>query len=160
MMQAARLFVCRARIALLAAALALSGCASTPQASRGRDAEAKQFLTHPNSATIYAYRNDFGSAESDDSVLYVDGRIIGATLPGTFFRVDVRPGVRVLNGTGYDQGSLRLETRSGELHFVELNVSSGQSRFRLVSADAGKREIVRCCALLENWAPGQRPFLR
>lgn len=160
MMRAARMFACNARIALLATALALSGCASTPQASPGRDAEAKQFVTHPNSATIYVYRNDFGSADSDDSVLYVDGRIIGATLPGSFFRVDVRPGVRVLNGTGYDQGSLRLETRSGELHFVALNVSSGQSHLRQVSADAGKREIVRCCALLENWAPGQRPLFR
>jgi len=24
----------------------------------------------------------------------------------------------------------------------------------------GKRDILRCCSLLENWAPGQRPFLR
>ena len=26
--------------------------------------------------------------------------------------------------------------------------------------DTGKREILRCCSLLENWAPGQRPLLR
>lgn len=142
--------------------VALAGCESTPQASSALDAEARQFLTHPGSATIYVFRSDFRSADEEemDSVLYVDHRLIGGTLPGTYFRIDVRPGVRVLHGTGYDQGSFRVEGRSGELHFVELNVISGQSRFRLVKPEAGKRDLQRCCVLLENWAPGQRPLLR
>lgn len=139
--------------------LALAGCASTPQASLERDAEAKQFITHPNAATIYVYRPDFVSADPD-SVLYADNRLIGATLAGTYFRLDVRPGTHLLHGTGYDQGRLKLETRSGELHFVALNVLAGESHFRQVSADTGKRELQRCCVLLENWAPGQRPLFR
>jgi len=146
------------RVLLLA--IALAGCASTPQASRERDAEAKQFLTHPGSATIYVYRTDFPTMDADDSVLYVNHRLIGATLPGTYFRIDLRPGEHVLHGYGYDQGTLKVDTNSGALYFVALNVMNGNSRFALVNPETAKRAIRNCCALLENWAPGQRPLLR
>lgn len=149
-----------ARGLLAAALLALAGCASTPQANRERDTEAKQFMTHPGTAAVYVYRNDFSTAGGEDSVLYVDNRLIGATLPGTFFRVDLRPGVHLLYGIANDQGRLKLEIRSTQLHFVALNVIGDQSQFRQVSVETGKRELLRCCVLLENWAPGQRPLLR
>jgi hypothetical protein len=93
-------------------------------------------------------------------VLYVDGRLIGATLPGTFFRIDVMPGVRELHGYGYDAGNLRLRARPGEALFVALNVVDGTSRFVPISPAQARREIERCCVLLENWRPGQRPLLR
>lgn len=145
-----------------ALAAALAGCASTPQASPGRDAEARQFLTHPGSATLYVYRNDFqpDPDEPMDSSLYLGNRLIGAALPGTYFRIDVRPGTYVLRGFGYDQGTFKVDTLSGALYFISLNVIGGTSHFRLVSPEAGKRVIQVCCALLENWAPGQRPLLR
>ena len=147
---------------LLAAALAVAGCASTPEASRERDAEAKRFESRPDAAVIYVYRSDFASTEmaSDDTVLYVDGRLIGATLPLTFFRFDVREGVHLLHGYGHDQGRLTLETRAGQIYFVLLQPAGGVSDFRRVDAAAGKRDILRCCTLLETWVPGQRPLLR
>lgn len=149
------------RASRLLMVILLAGCASVPQASRERDAEAKRYLTHPNAATLYVYRNDFpAGTASEDAVLHVDGRIIGTSLPGTYFRVDVRPGDRLLHGYGYDQGMLKVSTRSGEITFVSLNVMGGTSLFAVVSPEAGKREIARCCALMENWAPGQRPLLR
>jgi hypothetical protein len=43
---------------------------------------------------------------------------------------------------------------------VSLQAAGGISRFMLVKPEAGKRDILRCCSLMENWAPGQRPFLR
>ena len=140
--------------------LLLAGCASVPQASRESDAEAQDYLTHPNAATLYVYRNDLSGPVRNESVLYVDGRIIGATLAGAYFRIDTRPGDRVLHGYGYDQGMLKVSARSGEITFVSLNVTGGTSRFERVSPEAGKREIARCCVLLENWAPGQRPLWR
>jgi hypothetical protein len=149
-----------ARDALAAIALALAGCASTPQASPDRDTEAKRFLTHPRTAALYVYRDDLGDPDGADSVLYLDERLIGATLPGTYFRVDARPGSHVLRGIGHDQGSLRIGLRSGELHFVSLRVLGGQSYFEEVPAEKAKRDLLRCCVLLENWAPGQRPLLR
>jgi hypothetical protein len=146
-------------IALVAAAL--GGCASVPQADPQRDAEAKEFNSHPGSSTVYVFRNDFlGEPNTDDTVLYMDDRLIGGTLPGTFFRIDVRAGDHELHGIGYDQGSLKINTRSGEVYFVALNVVNGVSLFRQVEPETAKRQIARCCALMENWAPGQRPMLR
>ena len=161
-MRARRLLLLRARGALVVSILALAGCTSTPQASRERDAEAKEFNARPDAATIYVYRDDFAAEElsSQSPVLFVDGRLIGATLPGTFFRFDVRGGEHLLHGHGFDQGRLRLDTRSGEIYFVSLQAMGGVSRFTLVEPETGKQDILRCCSLLENWALGQRPFLR
>jgi len=151
-----------ARLALAVSIIALAGCVSTPQATSERDAEAKRFLPLPDAAVIYVYRFDVGSTEmaSDDTVLYVDDRLIGATLPLTFFRFDAREGVHLLQGAGYDQGNLKLETRAGEIYFVMLLAAGGVSDFRRVDAATGKRDILRCCSLLENWSPRQRPVLR
>ena len=146
-------------IALVAAALLAAGCTSTPQASRERDAEAKQFQTHPNAGTVYVYRSEHDRLQ-DLSVLYLDGRLIGETLPGAYFRVDTMPGRHVLHGVGIDTGRMTLETRTGELYFVELRVIEGQSHFRAVPERVGRERIAKCCALLESWAPGQRPLLK
>jgi hypothetical protein len=137
----------------------LAGCASTPQATGERDADAKQFTTHPGNSTLYIYRPDSDGTESDN-VLWIDGRIIGATLPRTFFRVNLDPGKHTLSGMGYDNGRLTIETRPGELYFISLYVLSGNSHFQLVPPEIGRPAVNRCCALMENWAPGQRPLLR
>jgi len=161
-MRAPRSLLLGAWTALLVLILALAGCASTPQAMAERDVEAKQFMARPDAATIYVYRDDFLVDDNDmqDTTLYLDGRLIGGTLPKTFFRFDVRAGEHLLHGYGYDQGTLKMETHSGEIYFVSLQVTGGISRFTLVEPETGKRDILRCCGLLENWAPGQRPFLR
>lgn len=140
-------------------AVLLAGCASTPQASRERDAEAKQFVSHPATAAVYVYRNDW-SAIGEDSVLYVGRRLLGATLPGTYFRVDLRPGKHVLSGFGYDAGQFAIDVRPGEIYFVMLKVLNGTSQFAWRDAEVGRRELLDCCAMLENWAPGQRPLFR
>jgi hypothetical protein len=145
--------------ALAFVALLLAACASTPQAPADRDAEAKQFRTHPGASTIYVYRSKFDRLE-DLSVLYLDERLIGETLPGSYFRIDTTPGRHVLHGIGVDQGRIALETRPGALYFVELTVVEGQSHFRRASDEMGRKSILECCVLLENWAPGQRPLLK
>jgi hypothetical protein len=152
----------RAWEALLVSFLALAGCASTPEAPSALDAEAKKFVAAPGAATIYVYRDDFAVEEMDmqDTTLYVDGRLIGATLPKTYFRFHVRAGAHLLHGYGYDQGTLELQTLIGEIYFVSLHVAGGTSRFTPVAPGVGQRDILRCCTLLENWTPGQRPFLR
>ena len=161
-MRAHRSLLLCARGALVVSILALAGCASTPQATAEQDTEAKQFNARPDAATVYVYRDDFAAEEpsSESPVLYVDGRLIGATLPGTFFRFTVRAGEHLLHGYDHDQGTLMLGTRSGEIYFVSLQATGGNSHFSTVTPDTGKQDILRCCSLLENWAPGQRPLLR
>jgi hypothetical protein len=146
-----------ALIALAATLLCAAGCASTPQASAERDAEAKQFGTHPSTATVYIYRRESGKV---DTVLWIDNRLVGSTLPHTYFRVFLDPGRHMLNGLAGDNGRITIETRPGEVYFIALSVSAGQSHFQLVAEAAGRKAVANCCNLLETWAPGQRPLLR
>jgi hypothetical protein len=95
-----------------------------------------------------------------DSVLYANGRLIGSTLSRTYFRIDLRPGTQLLHGHGFDQGRLKVDTLSGEIYFVSLIVANGNSSFALLEPEDAKRKLLRCCVLLENWTPGQRPLLR
>ena len=143
----------------LLALLLVAACTSTPQASDERDAAAKEFTSHPNASTIYVYRSEFNQNDLD-SVLYIDGRLIGATLPGAYFRIDTQPGQHVLHGVGVDVGNIRLNTRPGEVYFVSLDVVGGHSNFRLVPDTFGRDRVRACCALLENWGPYQRPLFR
>lgn len=141
----------------IAAALLLGGCASTPQASEERDREAKAFGTHPATAAVYVYRPN---VERDDSVLWINERLVGATLSRSYFVVHLEPGRHYLAGLAHDNGRMALQTRPGEVVFVELRVADGQSRFMRVSPDLGQKTLLDCCAMMENWAPGQRPLLR
>lgn len=142
---------------VLTALLGLAGCASTPQATTQRDLEAKAFGSHPATAALYVYRPD-GSDE--ETVLWLGERLIGATLPRAYFLVHVDPGRHVLRGLAADNGRLEIEARPGEVVFVALRVISGQSHFERVSPEIGRKTVLNCCALLENWTPGQRPLLR
>ena len=139
--------------------LLVASCTSTPEAPPQRDALAKQFMTHPSASTIYVYRSGFNHFDYD-SVLYLNGRLIGSTVPGTFFRVDTVPGRNVLHGSGIDVGQIALDTRPGELYFVSVDVLGGHSHFHVVPEEVGRKQVAACCVLLENWAPGQRPFIR
>jgi hypothetical protein len=135
-----------------------AGCTITPEASPGQDALAKEFLSHPNAATIYVYRSEFNYLDYD-SVLYIDGRLIGATLPGAYFRLDTTPGRHVVHGVGVDVGSIAIDARPGQVYFVSLDVIGGHSRFRMVADDVGRERVRACCSLREHWAY-QRPMFR
>jgi hypothetical protein len=140
-------------------ALLAAGCTSTPEASRERDLEAKQFLTHPSASAIYVYRPDVDRLEEHVD-LYIDERLVGETLPRTYFRIDAVPGKHVLHGSAHDVGKIELETRAGTLYFVEHRVAAGHSQFQVVPEDTGRKRLLACCGLLERWAPGQRPLLK
>ena len=145
--------------ALIVSALLIAGCAATPPAPAERDTLAKEFLTHPAAATIYVYRSEFNNFDTD-SILYMDGRLIGSTAPGTYFRIPTTPTRHVLHGTGVDLGELALETRPGQLYIVELNVIGGISQFRLMPEHLGRERVRACCALMESWAPTLRPLVQ
>jgi hypothetical protein len=74
--------------------------------------------------------------------------------------VNLRPGRHTLHGIGHDQGALTLEVRPERLYFVELTSAGGNSLFRPIPEVQGRKIVSTCCAMLETWAPGQRPLLR
>jgi len=144
--------------ALLVGAFLTAGCTSTPQAQPEQNALAKEFLTHPAAATVYVYRSEFNDFDTG-TVLYLDGRAVGNTAPGTYFRIDTTPGRHILHGTGIDLGEIALQTRPGQLYIVELNVLGGHSNLRLMPDAVGRERVRACCALLENWEHGRRPLV-
>lgn len=139
---------------------ALAGCASTPQGSAARDAEAKRFAGQPDSATLYVYRPDLRVANEDDPVLWLDDQLIGATLPRAFFRMTAAPGPRRLAGSGLHHGNLALQATTGSVSFIRLRILAGHAVFEPVDPALARQELLVCCDLLENWAPGQRPLLK
>ena len=147
-------------IRALMLSLLLGGCAATPLASRESDAVAKQFESAPRAAIIYLYRAD---VRGGFSTLWINNRLLGETVAGTYFRVAVRPGRSVISAAGNDMGRIAIETRDEGVYFVEMRVlgeSEGNSTtiFRSVPEETGKQAIALCCALLENWRPGQERF--
>ena len=140
------------RIATLAAALTaaalVSACIFTPLASPQQDTLAKEFITHPDASTIYVYRSPFNQHDAD-TVLYLDGRMLGMTRPATYYRIDTTPAAHTLHGTGSDIGQLMMDTRAGHVYFVAVDVIGGHSTFRLIPEEVGRDQVRRCCKLLE-----------
>lgn len=146
---------------IAAAVFIFGGCASTPEASLQSDADAKEFGTAPNAAMIYIYR-PIGAGRGV-STLWVDGRLVGESLPQSFFRVAVRPGTNLITTSANDPGRFQLKTEPNGIYFIETRVdgetqSEASTRFRQVDAATGKRTVEACCRLLETWRPGQPRF--
>jgi hypothetical protein len=135
----------------------LAGCASTPEADPVRDAEAKRFEAVTRDAVIYVYRPDKGTGAAE-TTLWADGRLVGVSLPRTFFRVIVLPGRTLLHTSGPDNGSIAVATLGNDVTYVEMRTFDDQSptsHFRIIPADEAQAAIRRCCTMLEVWRPGQ-----
>jgi hypothetical protein len=149
-----------ARLAVAVAVAALLGaCALTPNATPEADTAAKQFGVPPDATAIYVYRSPYNDLDAN-TILYLDGRLIGQTRAGTYFRLAAVPGRHVLHGTGIDLGEFELDARRGRVYVVEHEVIGGQSRFRVLPDEVGQQRVRACCALLETAWPGERPFVR
>lgn len=123
------------------------------------DAEAKRFEAGTRTAIIYIYRADAPNS-GGVSTLWLDDRLVGQSLPNTFFRVNARPGRNRITASGNDVGRLEIDTREGDVYFVSMSVfgegeGSSNTIFRSVTPEIGKQEILRCCTMLETWRPGQ-----
>ena len=133
----------------------LTGCASTPLASLEADREAKRFDSAPNAAMIYVYRPK-GYGGHGVSTIWINDRLVGQTLPETFYRVPVRPGRARINVSGHDPGRLEFDTEAGGVYYVEAQVageaqSESNTVFRRVAPEIGQPAIQSCCRLLETW---------
>ena len=142
----------------LFATLFCVACVITPEAPPERDAEAKRFEPVTRDSVIYVYRADM-TGNANTTVLAND-RLIGLSLPGTFFRIIVLPGRTVLEAVVPDPGRIEIETRGNDVVFVEMRTSGGSdgppsSRFRRMPPEAAKAAILECCSMLETWRVNQ-----
>ena len=147
----------------LSAALLCAACTSTPESTRDRDAWAKEFEPVTRDSVIYVYRPDpMGSMAVTD--LSVDKRLIGSSLPGTYFRIPVLPGRHLLEVFAAHGQPLEVATHGNDIVFVELqNYSSVDGtpnmRFRVVSPEHAKPAIITCCSRLENYRSDQQRLM-
>jgi hypothetical protein len=148
---------------VLACILLCGACASTPQATPERDAEAKEFEPVTRDAVIYVYRP--GSAlGSPETTLWIDRRLVGASLPGTYFRVIVLPGRNVIDTSPPDTGGMEIDTRGNDVTFVEMRTLGGSdgaptTYFQVVPLSEGRAAVRACCIRLEVWRYDQPRLL-
>ena len=148
---------------VLFAALLCVACVVTPEAPPARDAEAKRFEPVTRDSVIYVYRADVGG-DHPTTTLIANDRIVGLSLPDTFFRIIVFPGRTVLETVVPDPGRIEIETRGNDVVFVEMRTSGGpdgppRSRFRRMPPEVAKAFILDCCSMLETWRPNQPRLL-
>jgi hypothetical protein len=127
----------------------LTGCATVPMASIEDDQLRKQFSAPSEGrAGVYLYRNsNFGSALT--KTIYIDGQIVGATAPMTYFYREVSPGQHTLSTQSeFGNNDLILMTNPGLNYYVrqyiKMGVFVGGANLELVPEEDGKKGVSEC----------------
>jgi hypothetical protein len=112
------------RKALIAAALALSGCAQVPMADRQADQAAKAFPPPaPGNGALYVYRTGYMGVARSIDVQVVGGRTaqLGSN---TYLRLEGPPGpVEVDCRLGDKTGAGQVTIDEGRTRFVEVSMT-------------------------------------
>ena len=133
-----------------AALIGLSGCATVPTVSDTEMKNAKEFKTPTaNQSGIYVYRikSSFGGALKKD--VWIDDECIGETAPGVFFyhEVDGNKTHKISTESEFSPNDLMLETKEGELYFVEQYIKMGAfvggAGLKKVDSEKGKKEVLK-----------------
>jgi hypothetical protein len=104
---------------MIAAALALSGCAVQPPTPE--DVQAKRFDTVADKAVIYIVRDPLGPGLSDS--LSLDDNLTITTHPATYYRWEVTPGTHRIQGFAASNAQITVRAEAGQLYFIEHVVS-------------------------------------
>ena len=125
----------------------MTACATVPMASAEKDAKAKTFITQPDKANIYVYRNElFGAAVKLD--LSLDGKPLGKTVAMSYFAVEVEPGKHTLISTAENISTLEVESKAGNSDFIRQEVKMGiwlpRSELQIVDAQVGRKSVLEC----------------
>src|SRR5436853_196011 len=100
---------------VFAVLLCLAACAPIPVA----DPQNVRIDGTAGMSVIYLVRSVPDHSYVGASV-YLDDQWIGATRPGTFFRLEVPAGRHRFTGDGIDQGTITLDTQADRVYFVEM----------------------------------------
>ena len=89
------------------------------------EAEAKRFEPLPYKAVVFLWRNNMildamaMMSEGKLKPAYLDGKCFGLLRPGSFYRLEVEPGIHYLS-SGYSNAKLNLE--AGKIYYFHLNM--------------------------------------
>lgn len=143
----------------------LSACASVPMAPMEQDAKAKTFMTPPDRATLYIYRNEsMGGAVP--MTVSVNGRMVGQTAAKTYFHFNVVPGVYDIESHAENTSTLTLTTQAGKSYFVWQEVKMGlwmaRSLLQLMDEKTGRAgvmesKLINSTATAAELAPRSKP---
>jgi hypothetical protein len=106
------------RILLIPIFMVVAGCAQIPPSPQ--EIQAKKFESVPGKAVIYIVRTALDSQEASGLLLGESGQI--TTLPGTFYRWEVAPGVHRVAGYAGASESITLAAQAGKSYFLEHTV--------------------------------------
>lgn len=132
-------------IALAAAALVLSGCASVPMGDPQKDAALKTFKIAPDKAGIYVYRNEsMGAAIKMD--VAINGQPMGQTAAKTYLYKEVTPGKYTITSKAENTDALDVDAKPGTLTFIWQEVKMGfmmaRSKLQLMSETEGRKGVM------------------
>ncbi len=131
------------RALLIAAALALAGCAQLPPSPQ--EIQAKQFRNLPDKSVIYVVRSHPDLRDLPAPLVLDDSGGV-TTYPGTFFRWEVDPGKHRIAGLAGDSGQITLNTAPGRVYYVRQMVTgwrSASSSLQLVNEQHGRAVAMR-----------------
>lgn len=141
------------RLAVLALALLVAGCAATRPAPDGQEAAAKRHAPDPARAGVYVYRDERFGGDIPMEVM-LDGVPVGRTLGHTFFFKEVPPGEHRISSTYGRDAALELEMEAGELYYLWQEVTVGadgvRSQLHRVDPEVGREAVARC-RMLDAW---------
>jgi hypothetical protein len=130
------------RLTVLLSALFLCSCATGPKFS---DVEHRLAPSRSDAARIYIYRLSALLGAAIQPAVLLDGRRVGASVPGGVFFVDVEPGKHVVSIKSDDELILPVTAVAGRVYYVRMMVepSTWTTNVRpvLVEEDIGQHEI-------------------
>jgi hypothetical protein len=138
------------KLVLVAALIALTGCAATtPMASKTQDAASKTFKAPPsNLAGIYIYRNGSYGAGLKKKIM-IDNVVIGETAKYTYFHKEISPGAHTISTESeFGTNDVQLNATAGKNyffhHYIKMGVFTGGANIEAVSEENGKEGVLEC----------------
>jgi hypothetical protein len=134
------------KIMVVAVLVTLAAC-SQPKLA-GNPESVRIEAPPPGMSVIYLVRSTMDWS-TNASLVLMDGRMVGTTAAGVYYRIEVPPGRHRFAGYAFDQGNITLDTHADKAYFVEQHVQGMFNRAQvmhssefLTISDARARELI------------------
>jgi hypothetical protein len=107
-------------IGIVSAIALLSGCAQMGPSQA--DTQSVRIEGTAGRAVVYIVRT-YPDLSYLTAPVVADDRMAGATHAGTYIRVELAPGRRVISGYAQDNGAITLDVQADRIYFVRQTVS-------------------------------------